>query len=323
LKRGILLVPPGLKDVVFPSDRIEKLKDLLELTDGSSAMGNREQLLRLMPVQQIIVSTWGMPRLDDEFLDHSPELEAVFYAAGTVKGFVTDSVWNRGIVIQSSWSANAVPVAEFTVSQITLGLKNYWTSVRLASKAPCHGCYGKRVGLIGYGMIGRRVRKLLRAWELEVAVYDPYLAPEAASKDGVSPASLDEIFETCHCVSLHAPNIPQTRGMIREEHFRRMIQNSCFINTARGAIVDEGGLIRAMKDRPDITCLLDVTDPEPAPADSPLRSLPNIIISPHIAGSLDGECVRMADYSIDELGRYLNGQPLLYEVSRDMIDRMA
>lgn len=318
-KKAVLIAPEANYKKVYQDDGLERLSKLVDLTIGEAGLADAE----------ILMSTWGAPVLDEEFLAKAPNLKIVFYAAGTVKYFVTDAVWKRGIKIQSSWAANAVPVAEFTVAQIILGLKNFFTSVRNTREArrfrmaEMNGIYKRKIGLIGIGMIGRLVREMLKQYELEVLACDPYLSDEEAERIGVKKVPLEEMFRICYVVSLHAPNIPETRHMIRGRHIESMPQNACFINTSRGALVHEGELAEALRTRKDITCLLDVTDPEPPLTDSELWDIPNLIISPHIAGSQGDECRRLAAYSIDELERYLKDEPLKYLVTEEMLPRMA
>ncbi len=172
-------------------------------------------------------------------------------------------------------------------------------------------------------MIGRRVRELLRALSVQVYAYDPYVDPAEAAALGVHLVSLEALFRECDVVSLHAPNIPETRRMLRGHHFNSMKPGACFINTARGALIDEAEMMEALQARTDLTAVLDVTYPEPPLADSLLYTLPNVVLTPHIAGSMDKECYRMADFMIEECERFLSGKPLLYRVTWERFQHMA
>ena len=286
--------------------------------------------LSILSGVEIILSGWGGPRMDGAFLDAVPRLEAVFYAAGSIRGIVTDAFWQRSIVISSAWAANAIPVAEFTYAQIILALKQAWRVSREMHQqrlAPRHdgirGVYDAQVGLVGLGMIGRLVVERLKTLHVDVWAYDPSLTEEKAAELGVRKAGLDELFSSCEVVSLHAPNLESTRGMITGAHLRLLQPGAAFINTARGAVVREAEMIEVLQQRPDLFAFLDVTDPEPPEAGSPLYTMPNVVLTPHLAGSVGHECWRMGDYMLDEVRRYLQRHPLQWQVTPEMFRTMA
>jgi phosphoglycerate dehydrogenase-like enzyme len=276
-----------------------------------------------------IFSTWGMPCLTGAQLDRLPGLRAVFFAAGSVKGFA-EPLLQRGIAVVSAVAANAVPVAEFTVAQIMLALKGYFrntaavadpTSYRTAPRGP--GGYGARVALLGAGAVGRAVIERLRAYTLEVVVVDPTLTDADAAALGVTLVSLPEAFATAQVVSNHLPNLPALRGVLNGALLGTLRPDAVFINTGRGAQVVEADLIATLQARPDVTVLLDVTDPEPPAAGSPLYTLPNAHLSTHIAGSLGNEVVRMADLVIEEFLRWQAGAPLQHAVRLEQLPMLA
>ena len=282
---------------------------------------------------EYIFSTWGMPSFtEEEIRTYLPSLKAVFYGAGSVQGFARPFL-NCGVKVFSAWAANAVPVAEYTVAQIILAGKDFFVQSRLlasedrAAAQARHGGhignYRKRVGLIGCGMIGSMVAELLKAYDLEVMAFDPFMSSEKAERLGVTPCSLEELFATCSVVSNHLANNPRTQRMLTYKHFSSMLPYATFLNTGRGAQVVEEDLVRALSERPDLTAVLDVTHPEPSPAGHPFYSLPNCFMTPHIAGSLGGEVVRMAEYMVDEYEALTEGRPVRYEVTLKMLETMA
>ena len=282
---------------------------------------------------QLVFSGWGMARVDDAFLDAAPNLEAIFYAAGTVRYFVTDALWERDVRLTSGYGANAEFVAPYTLAQIILSLKRTWyfadkvrreESYDPNEKEALPGLYTGVVGLISLGQVGRRVAALLRdTLPVRVLAYDPYLTAETAAALGVEPVGLEELFRRCDVVSLHTPWLPETEGMIRGAHLAAMKANATFINTARGAVVNEPEMIAVLERRPDLYALLDVTYPEPPAAGSPLYSLPNVLLTPHIAGAHNTECLRMGRLMAAELHRYLAGARLEYEITREMLPLLA
>jgi phosphoglycerate dehydrogenase-like enzyme len=278
----------------------------------------------------VLFATWGMPILDAEFLAAAPRLKAVFYAAGSVKGFATPESYKRGIIISSAWKANAIPVAEYSHATILLGLAGFWSSQRLAragkfSHEHFHvaGGFHSNAGLVSLGAIGRLVAGHLAKHEINILAYDPFATPNAAASLGVTLVSLEELFAKSHVVSIHTPWLPETEKMINAPLLRSMPRGATLINTSRGAVIDESDLCEVLAERSDITAILDVTHPEPPLPDSRLLTLENVVLTPHIAGSMGGEIARMGYWMKDELDLYLAGKPLQHGVSEDMLARMA
>lgn len=280
-----------------------------------------------------LFSTWGMPSLRlEEIREYLPRLQAVFYAAGSVQQFAP-AFLECGIRVFSAWAANAVPVAEYTVAQILLAGKGFFQASRLYQKegrdvahrhsaAHC-GNYGAKVGIIGAGMIGKLVIERLKENHLEVLVYDPFLPQEQAEKLGVTLCSLDRLFAECQVISNHLANNPQTVGMLDYRLFSQMGAYATFLNTGRGAQVVEADLARACMEEPGRTAVLDVTDPEPVEAVNPFYTMENVILTPHIAGSMGDEVARMGQFMADEFFALEEGKPLRYEVTAEMLKTMA
>lgn len=280
---------------------------------------------------EVLFSTWGMDESLARRAAGLPRLRAFFYAAGSVRAFA-GPLLDKGIVVVSAWAANAVPVSRFALAQILLSLKGYFRNARdarlpenrgrlLGTDAP--GAMGETIALLGCGQVGRAVAGLLRPFGLETLVYDPYLPAFEAAALGLRPATLEECFAKAYVVSNHLPDLPATRGLLGRGLFACMRPGAAFINTGRGATVDEAGLADVLAARPDLTALLDVTDPEPAPADSHWHTLPNAHLSSHIAGSNGKEVVAMADLCLEEFRAWREGKPLRYGVTREMLANMA
>ncbi len=180
------------------------------------------------------------------------------------------------------------------------------------------------MAILGAGMIGRTLIRLLKPFQLKVIVWDPFLNDEQAAGLGVEKVlSLAEAFQRGLVVTNHLANVPATRGLLTAHLFASMRQNATFINTGRGATVVEEDLIKVFREREDLTALLDVTDPEPPLPDSPLYGLPNVHLTSHMAGSIGHEVLRMADYAIEEFQAWEQGRPLRYAVTLQMLPTMA
>ncbi len=278
-----------------------------------------------------IVSSWGMPELTPELLQVLPRLRAVFHAAGTVKRIATNASWERGIRITSAAVENAKPTAEFAFAQIILSLKHAWGRIFDLRERQAYtqndpllpGCYGSTVALLSLGKIGRLVAQRLRSLDVKVIAYDPTVSPGEAAALPVELCSLDEAFARADVVSCHMPLTPQSAGTLRRGHFAALKPGATFINTARGALVREEEMIAVLAARPDLFAVLDVTDPEPPRADSPLFRLKNVVLTPHIAGSMGPECRRLGIMMVEEVERYLAGQPLVGEVKQTELEWIA
>ena len=318
---------------VYAHGREEQIRERYDCVVPIINQGNVQEHAADLADVELIFSTWGFWKFDDATFSLFPKLRAVFYGAGSVKGFAP-AFLERGITVMSSWAANAVPVAEYTLAQILLASKQYWQQLPLAGtreqfinerldKRQVHGIYEQKVALIGAGMIGRKVIELLKPFNIKVCVVDPFLSEAEAQQLGVTLVSLEQAFTDCQIVSNHLPNIPETVGMLKGEHFASMQSRATFINTGRGAQIVEPEMQAVLNERPDICALLDVTAPEPPLDESPFYDLPNVYLTPHIAGSIGNEVVRMADYAIAEAEAFLADEPLQYVVNIEMLKNMA
>jgi phosphoglycerate dehydrogenase-like enzyme len=331
IKAAFLCNNPQNIDRVYGMGRRERLGSVVDLYPVVITEQNLPDHVRELEGCEFVFSTWGMPVLSSEIIDRLSSLRVVFYAAGSVKYFAAPYL-ERSIPVVSAWAMNGRPVAAFALAQILLACKGYFRNTRAcrdpqimrsyaAPSGP--GIFGARVALIGAGEIGRQLIGLLRPFDIDVVVVDPYLSLDAASELGVSLVSPEEAFSTATVVSNHVPDLVQTRGMLHAGLFQRLSTGATFINTGRGAQVVEDDLIATAIFRPDLTFLLDVTDPEPPAPDSQLYTLPNVQLSSHIAGTIGTEVVYLADCVIDELERHLSGKPFRYAVTRQMLERMA
>ena len=272
-------------------------------------------------------STWGMPALDEKIIKRFRNLKYVFYAAGSVKYFA-EPFLRSGVKVISAWQANGLPVAEFTLGHILLATSGYFRNIREYKPGKSNpfrgeGSYREKIGIIGGGCIGRRVIELLSAFDFEIHLFDPCLSSRTIRKMGAVRSDFDELFEKCIVVSNHLPLNDETREMVEGRHFEMMRENATFINTGRGATVDEEAMLAVLSRRPSVQAVLDVTVNEPPHPDSLLYTLPNVLLSSHIAGSKGNELYRMADYCLSEFERLQKGESLMYEVTSNMLPTMA
>jgi phosphoglycerate dehydrogenase-like enzyme len=322
---------PGSCSRIYGPEQQAQIARMVEVL--APVLSPREALQRpdLLQQMDILLSGWGGPVLDKNFLELAPKLKALMYGAGSVRHMLSPEFWDRKIVVTTANAANAIPVAEFSLAHILLGLKRAWLqSVEMKrtrafpeTKIPLAGCYGSTVGLISLSTIGRLVLERLVTFDVKVIAYDPTATPAQAAALNVKLVSLAELFTRSDVVSLHAPLLPETTGLITGSLLAGMKPGAVFINTARGAIVRETEMIEVLSVRPDLTAILDVTCPEPPETTSKLFDLPNVVLTPHIAGSVERECRRMGQWAADELRRYLAGEPLKTPVTPERASLMA
>ncbi len=323
----------GNIDYVYGQKNIDKLKEMVDIDLNVYCEEDIVASPDKFKDVEYIFSTWGMPGGGEiKLTEYFPSLKVLFYGAGSIRYFAKE-YFEKGVKITSAYAANAVPVAEYTVGQILLADKGFFHSSVLAKQgeykkaldvsAKHSGNYDAKIGIIGVGMIGRKVIELLKPYRLEILVYDKFLSDEGAKALGVEKCELDKIFSECDVVSNHLANVPATVGILKGEHFEKMKENSTFINTGRGAQIVEDEMLSVLAKREDICALLDVTIQEPPEENSDFFKLPNVILTPHIAGSMANEVRRMAELMVNEFDNYLNGKPLEYEITPEKLERMA
>ena len=331
--QAALSMVPGYEDYVLSPAARQALDSLVDLV-SPTAVDLRALDDDPDPGQRVVVGSWGCNRLDADLLARMPGLRHLAYAAGTVKATVTPATWEHGVRVSSAAAANALPVAEFTFAAIVMIAKDVFR-VRdrfreVRGKEPVFGrgpagvvgTVGLRVGIIGASMVGRLVMERLRSLDVEVAVSDPYVTAGDAAALGVAAMELDDLFGWADVVSVHAPELPETRHLVDTRRLALMRDGAWLVNTARGSIVDTDALTReCVAGR--LCAFVDTPDPEPLPPESPLYDLPNVVLTPHIAGSLGSEATRLGDVAVAEIRRGLAGEPLLHEVHATDLERIA
>lgn len=326
--RALAVMSAEAFDLLFDDERRARFAALADVPAPMLVTDLSDRALDgLLAGVEVLITSWGAPRFDHDLLDRLPRLRAVFHAAGSVRHHVSEEFWERGIRITTAAEANAVPVAEFTLAAILFAGKRVLPSVRTAPADAASwggqllqrslGNLDRTVGVVGYSRIGRRVVDLLRPFDgLRVLVADPFADAEAVAAAGAALVPLDELLPQVDVLSLHAPDLPSTFHMIAAPQLAALPDGATVINTARGAILDHDALLAETRTG-RLDALLDVTDPEPLPEDSELHRLPNVAITPHLAGSLGTETRRLTDSALRELEAYIAGDEPLFPVHAD------
>ncbi|KAA1179559.1 hydroxyacid dehydrogenase [Rhizobium tropici] len=325
---------PSRTQHVLPDALIQRLGAIGNVLDAAPMQRfDDARAAKLLAETEILITGWGSPTINAAALAQAPHLRLVVHAAGTVKGLLGDSLFDRGIFVSHAAQANALPVAEFTLAAIIFAGKKIFQfrDLYVADRnrkrtqpiqAEAIGNYGRTVGIIGASRIGRRVIELLSPFDYRIVLYDPMIGDAEAATLGVEKTKLDALMASADIVSLHAPSLPATRHMIDAQRLALMKDGATFINTARGALVDETALIAVLKTG-RIDAIIDVTDPEIPEAASAFYDLPNVFLTPHIAGAVGLERTRLGEMAVDEAIRFIEGKPLLYEIRREDMALMA
>ena len=327
-----LVMHPVVRDELLRPDHMDRLDNACNLLGHNpvrSPLDLRDQCQHL----ELMITSWGCPRITAELAEQFPRLKLIAHMGGSVKGFVDEDVWRRGIKVTNAVEANAQPVAEFTIAAIlmankrTLALNRLYTQHR-ANKAPWTdevpnaGNYKKAVGIIGASHVGRKVLELLKPYDYRVLLYDPFVSPLQARDMKANKVGLSELLSQSDVVSLHAPLLDDTKDMLGERELALLKDGATLINTARGSLIDEDALTNELTTG-RLYAWLDTTEPEVLPPDSPLFELPNVFLTPHIAGSIGSEVQRLADQVISEIERFARGTTLRHLVRREELTRLA
>lgn len=330
MARIALLQNLPMTERLFTMDQLQKLKTMGEVTiNQESGTVTREMVKKLLEDADIAITSWGCPPLDRNVLRHAPHLKAVLHAAGSVKSIVSPDIWERGVRVSSAADALGKGVAETALGLMIVSLKNIWQLVANTKQGDWHKgksnvreVYGVTVGVIGAGRAGRHFIRLLHHFDVNILLYDPAVTDEEANALSVRKVELETLMSESDVVSIHAPSIPATYKMINKKRLESMKDDAILINTARGTIIDEEALLEQL-DKGRLFACLDVTDPEPPAPDHPFRSLPNVILTPHIAGAVNNGVHRVGQYVIDELALYLAGNRMRGEVEPSVLNQLA
>lgn len=320
--KALLAMPEGLQHSMFDAAQLDRLAQVADIDPEQAVPDLTAAADEVLRDIEVLITGWGSPRIDATTLARLPRLRAIVHTAGTVRFVVTEAVWERGdVTVTSATEANAVPVAEFTLAQILLaGKRSHAREAGYRADHQVHGGaaadsgignYGGIVGLIGASRIGVLVAEHLQRFDLDVLITDPFASAEQIQALGATKVEPEELYARSDVVSLHAPDVPSTRGMVSGELLALMRDGTTFVNTARPALVDLDAL-RAELASGRLAAVLDVHDD--LADDDPIWDLPTVSITPHLAGSQGNELRRMGEFALEEVRRLAAGEPPRYPV---------
>lgn len=330
----LLAIHSHLYETMFsPTDRerLFALADVLNPQPPKEATA--EFVTANIPGADVAITSWGSPRFEGEVLGAADSLKVICHAGGSVRPHVSEEFWARGLQITSAAAAISLGVAEFCLGLILTATKRaFWLGLETRNghwheAGVLYGgwseIYQQRIGIIGAGFVGRHLAKLLSNFTCEICFYDPYLTHEAAAEMGATKLdTLEELFSSCKVVSLNAPTTPETVGMLRGEHFALLQPGALFINTARSILINEDEFLAEVRKGRFVACI-DVTNIEPPALDYPLRNLPNVWLTPHIAGTVAENKLRIGTLVVDEIELLVKGEPYRFEVTEQALRTMA
>ena len=255
----------------------------------------------------ICVTGWGTPVFDEAVLAQADRLRLIAHTGGSVKPYVTDAVYGRGIRVVSGNEVFAESVAESVVAYALASLRQIpYHSVNLAGgiwpeSFANRGLLDRSVGIVGYGMIGQ----------------------DELDRCHMEKAELEELFATCDIISIHSGMTPENHHLVTRELLQSMKPGALLVNTARGAVIDEPALCEVLAARPDLSAALDVYETEPLPAGHPLEKLPNVLLMPHMGGPTVDRRLAVTRSVTRDIRRFLAGQPMSCEISRSYAAKMS
>ncbi|UCC67939.1 MAG: hydroxyacid dehydrogenase [Armatimonadota bacterium] len=290
----LVLAHTHLLEAIFPGPVRADLESFAHARYNNLGRDLTESELRArVPDLDACITTWGSPRFTPEVVAAAPRLKIIAHAAGTVKPFVSDAVFARNIVVTSAAPVIARYAGEMALLLSLSCLRNlpridralkHDRAWHLEDLADAQTLREQRVGLIGFGATAREFAALLKPFRVELLCFDPHVDTTALASHGARAAELEEILTTCKVISLHAASVPSTRHLLNAARLGLISDGAVLINTARGALIDTAALVKELRTG-RFSAALDVFDPdEPLPADHPLRDLPNVILTPHVAG---------------------------------------
>lgn len=326
----VLAMADELVTTAFEPELWDWLTNVCDVPDWVPLMTfDNPRALRLLPHCDVLLAHWGCPVMDEQFLANAPRLRLVAYAGGSVRAIASPALWASGVTVTSAAWANAHPVAEYALAAILFANKGAFLA-RDAYRAQRSrmqrwrggGNRGRCVGVVGASHTGRRLIELLRPFDLEVVVADPYLSAADAAALGVRRVEPDELLRMSDIVTLHVPELPSTHHLLDRAALGLMRSGAVLVNTSRGSVVDEQALSDELRSG-RLSAVLDVTAVEPSPDDSPLYELPNVFLTPHIAGATGAEVPRLTALAIAEIERYARGLGPRFPITEDDLTRIA
>jgi phosphoglycerate dehydrogenase-like enzyme len=327
--RILLSVSGRERSAMFPSETRAALDRLGAVAEIAPAeLADQDAFRTAVDGVQVIITAWGFPRLDAQRLAAARDLRFVMHAASSLKALTSDDFWAAGIPVSQAGTAMAPAVAELSLTFTMALLRRTqrtdhalrsggdWDEARLVPRA--REIRGAKIGVVGASRTGREYIRLVTALGAEVIVFDPYIAEGDPLR--ASQRDLDELLGDCDVLALHAPITDETRGMLGAHEFARLRDGALVVNTARAELLDADALYSEVA-AGRIDAALDVFEVEPLT--DRWRTLPNVLVTPHLGGATVESRRRAGWIVVEEIRRFLAGAPLEHSLTRADLDRMG
>ena len=327
MKTIFVNVPKGFRNDSFITPAVKaKLEGFARVKYNETEKALQgEELGKALVGCDAVITGWGQPNMRPCDLG---DAKIIMHTGGTVGGIVDMEVFDSDVTVLSGNSYYAESVAEGVISYMLFALRKMGFYSQMIKKgewtweAKTEGLLGQSVGIVSLGAISKKLIPMLHAFTDDIKVYSTHPNPELAEKMGFKYAELDDIFKTCKIVSVHTAKNDKTFHMINKHHFDLLSRGALFVNTSRGAVIDEAALCEALREN-RFTALLDVYESEPPKADSPLLTLDNAILFPHMAGPTYDRREKITLALIDDVIRIFNGEKAQNVVTKEIAQKMT
>ena len=321
-------------DALFPHFFSEMdQKRLAEVTDWtrSSIREDTPELRQQISNAEVLMTTWHSPFITADMLRPGSRVKLIAHCGGEVKSRVAEPIFDY-VTITNAADPMASGVAEMALALVLTLVRripDYVAEMRdgviRTNEQVSEGetLRDRKIGIVGFGRIGRAFAELIKPFKVELLVSDPYAQLEVVAEHGASLVELDHLLRTCSVVVLAAALTPETRNLFDKRRLALLPDGACLVNVARGGLIDMEALLAELRTG-RLRAALDVTDPlEPLPMDHELRKLPNVILTPHIAAGGIEVRREMGALAVDEVIRFATGEPPRNRVTREMLATMT
>lgn len=312
---------PVLDTFITPEVRqaIDELGEVIWQDDLK--LMNSAKAGELMARAEVMITGWGQGESTDEYLKQFPSLKLLAHTAGSVAFIASPALYRRGIRVVSGNDIFALSVAEATLAYILAVYREipYYDDLMRKGgwKSPLYrneGLFKKKVALLGFGAIARKLLPFLEPFDCEIASYDPFVDENEMSRLSVKKVDFESCFKNYDIVSVHLPLIEDTVGIVGDKELSIMQEGALLVNTSRGPVIDEEALTAHLSSG-HIRAALDVYTHEPLAKNHPLRSCPNCLLMPHMGGPTVDRRAAAALSVVEDVKRFLNHEPLLHEIT--------
>ncbi len=319
-------------DTFFTKENMLFAESLGNILWLDTANVNGDELKEKIKDCDTYITCWGSPALTPEILECAPKLKLLTHLGSTVAPVTCDEVFQKGIKVISGFDYYSKSTAEGAVAYMLAALRNipFYTDRLKTQKIwrelddYTDGLIHKKVGIVGFGGVGRYVAKMLSNFDVNIKVYDiAEISNEDKERYGITQCGIEELFCTCDIISLHLPYNDSTYHIIDDTLLSKIRKGALFVNTARGAVVDEAALIKHLENG-NFNAALDVYEKEPIDMDNPLLSLDNVLLLPHHGGPTVNLRAVITRELIKESADFINNNiPLKNEISASKAQNMS